>query len=500
MTARRPSDVENSPTRGVADPSSSPTPAAGATPDRAFRVERDSMGDVRVPAGAYYGATTRRAHENFPISGVRFPRTFLRALGMIKRASAEVNEELGLLEPRLARAITQAAQEVEEGRLDGEFVLDVFQTGSGTSTNMNANEVIANRAIEILGGTRGSRSPVHPNDHVNLGQSSNDVIPTATHLAAVLAITEKLEPALERLEAALRAKAREFADVVKAGRTHLQDATPVTLGQEFGGYATQVAHARRRIDEALEDLTELALGGTAVGTGLNAHPEFAGRVIARLGERTGVPLREAEDHFEAQGARDAVVQASGALKTLAVSLTKIANDVRLLASGPRCGLGEIALPATQPGSSIMPGKVNPVMAEALLQACAQAIGNDLAVTLGGQNGAFELNTAMPLMARNVLESIEILANAADAFRARCVEGITADEQRCRDLADRTLMLTTALAPAIGYDRAAALAKEALETGETLAAVAARRKVLPQEELDRLLDPMAMTGRRAGSPT
>ena len=451
------------------------------------------MGEVKVPAGAYYGATTQRAHENFPISGVRFPRVFLRALGMIKRAAAEVNEELGLLEPRLARAIAQAAQEVEEGRLDGEFVLDVFQTGSGTSTNMNANEVVANRAIEILGGARGSKSPVHPNDHVNLGQSSNDVIPTATHVAAVLAITEKLAPALERLERALRAKAAEFDDVVKAGRTHLQDATPVRLGQEFGGYATQVAHGRRRLAGAMEDLAEVALGGTAVGTGLNAHPEFAPKVIARLAQRTGIPLREAEDHFEAQGARDAVVQASGALKTIAVSLTKVANDVRLLASGPRCGLGEISLPETQPGSSIMPGKVNPVMAEALLQACAQAIGNDLAVTLGGQNGAFELNTAMPLMARNLLESIEILANAAEAFRERCVDGIAADEERCRDLADRTLMLTTALAPAIGYDKAAALAKEALESGETLAAVAARRKVLPQEELDRLLDPMAMTG-------
>jgi fumarate hydratase class II len=498
MTARRRTDLGTFPPPQASDHAAGRAPDLGET-GGAYRVERDSMGEVRVPADAYYGATTRRAHENFPISGVRFPRVFLRALGMIKRAAAEVNEELGLLEPRLARAVAQAAAEVEDGRLDADFVLDVFQTGSGTSTNMNANEVIANRAIELLGGTRGSKSPVHPNDHVNLGQSSNDVIPTATHLAAVLAITEKLDPALERLEGALRGKADRFAHVVKAGRTHLQDATPVTLGQEFGGYAAQVAHARRRIDEALRDLAELALGGTAVGTGLNAHPEFAGRVIARLGERTGVPLREAEDHFEAQGARDAVVQASGALKTLAVSLTKIANDVRLLASGPRCGLGEIALPATQPGSSIMPGKVNPVMAESLLQACAQAIGNDLAVTLGGQNGAFELNTAMPLMARNLIESIEILANAAEAFRERCVEGIEADEERCRDLADRTLMLTTALAPAIGYDRAAALAKEALETGETLAAVAARRNVLPQAQLDRLLDPMAMTGRRSPEP-
>ena len=456
-----------------------------------FRVERDSLGEVRVPRAAYYGAQTRRAEENFPISGVRFPRVFLRALGMVKRAAAEVNAELGLLDAALARAIAAAAAEVEEGRLDGEFVLDVFQTGSGTSTNMNANEVVANRAIEMLGGERGSKAPVHPNDHVNLCQSSNDVIPTATHVAAALAIREELAPALARLEAALRDRARRFAAVVKSGRTHLMDATPVTLGQEFGGYATQVARARRRLDGALDELRELALGGTAVGTGLNAHPEFAPRVIARLAERTGIPFVEAEDHFEAQGARDTVVQASATLKTIAVSLGKIANDVRLMAMGPRCGIAEIRLPATQPGSSIMPGKVNPVLAEALLQVSAQVVANDVAVTLGGQGGAFELNTMMPLMARNLLESVAILAGAADAFRERCVEGIEADEARCAELARRSLMLATALAPAVGYDRAAAIAKEALETGETVEEVARRHGVLSEPELARLLDPAAM---------
>jgi fumarate hydratase class II len=465
----------------------------------AFRVERDSLGEVRVPRMAYYGAQTQRARDNFPISGVRFPRVFVRALGMIKRAAAETNADLGLLERPLAKAIVTAATEVEEGRHDQDFVLDVFQTGSGTSTNMNANEVIANRAIELLGGELGSKSPVHPNDHVNLGQSSNDVIPTATHVAAALLLQEKLSPALARLERELAEKGDAFAEVVKIGRTHLQDATPVTLGQEFGGYASQVAHARRRLAEALAGLLELALGGTAVGTGLNAHPEFAERVIRRLAERTGLAFVEATDHFEAQGARDAVVQASGTLKTIAGSLSKIANDIRWMASGPRGGLGEIGLPATQPGSSIMPGKVNPVMAESLLQAAAQVVGNDLAVTLGGQGSVFELNMMMPLMARNLLESIEILANATEAFRERGVRGIIANEERCLELAKLSLMLTTALAPAIGYDRAAALAKEAFRSGETLEAVALREKVLPEADLKRLLDPRGMTGRPATRP-
>ena len=484
-------EVSSSARRSKA-PGSPGSPAPRSAPvEPSYRVERDSLGEVRVPATAYYGAQTQRAHENFPISGVRFPRVFLRALGMIKRASAEVNLELELLEPEIARAIAAAAAEVEEGRHDSDFVLDVFQTGSGTSTNMNANEVISNRAIELLGGEIGSRSPVHPNDHVNLCQSSNDVIPTAIHVAACLAISEKLAPALERLESALAAKAEAFHPIVKSGRTHLQDATPVRLGQEFGGYANQLAHSLQRLEQALHGLLELPLGGTAVGTGLNAHAEFAPRVIGRLQKWTGLSFVEAADHFEAQGARDAVVQASGTLKTIAVSLGKVANDIRWLASGPRCGLGEIVLPATQPGSSIMPGKVNPVMAEALLQVTAQVVGNDLAITLAGQRGNFELNTMMPLMARNLLESIDILANASEAFRARCVEGIVADEERCLQLAKLSLMLTTALAPEIGYDRAAALAKEALATGETLEEVAIRRGVLPEDRLKRLLDPAAM---------
>jgi fumarate hydratase class II len=471
--------------------------SAGTDRD-SYRVERDSLGEVQVPARALYGAQTWRAHQNFPISGTRFPRVFIRALGMIKGAAAQVNAELGLLDPEIAEAIATAAGEVEEGTLDEHFVLDVFQTGSGTSTNMNANEVISNRAIQILGGEIGSKSPVHPNDHVNLGQSSNDVIPTATHVAACLLLVEKLVPALTRLEEALSERARAFDAVVKSGRTHLQDATPVTLGQEFGGYASQIAHGRKRVAHALEGLTELALGGTAVGTGLNSNPAFAPRVIAQLAERTGIGFFEAENHFEAQGARDAVVHASGTLKTLAVSLAKIANDIRWLSSGPRCGLGEIALPATQPGSSIMPGKVNPVMPEAVLQVAAQVTGNDLAITLGGRVGEFELNMSMPLMAKNLLESLEILANACEAFRERCVEGIEANEERCLELAKLSLMLATALAPAIGYDRAAAISKEAFRSGESVEAVAQRLGVLAPEELQRLLDPARQTGRDSGS--
>ncbi|MEX2405809.1 MAG: class II fumarate hydratase, partial [Actinomycetota bacterium] len=362
------------------------------------------MGEIQVPAQAYYGAQTQRAVENFPVSGLRFPRRFIQALGLIKWAAAGVNEELGLLDARIADAVRRAADEVADGQLDAEFVLDVFQTGSGTSTNMNANEVIANRAAEIMGGQRGSKE-IHPNDHVNMCQSSNDVIPTGIRLAAVLGISEGLIPALERLEAALSAKAREFDDVVKVGRTHLMDATPVRLGQEFSGYATQVERGVDRLRSALERLAELPLGGTAVGTGLNAHPEFAARAIALLADRTGHPLREAADHFEAQGAQDALVEASGALKTVAVSLMKIANDIRWMGSGPRGGLGELRLPSLQPGSSIMPGKVNPVITEVVRQVGAQVIGNDAAVTVGGALGDFELNVMMPVMAHNLLQAV-----------------------------------------------------------------------------------------------
>src|SRR5665213_1396290 len=367
-----------------------------------FRTESDSMGPMQVPASAYYGAQTARGIENFPISNLRFPRSFIHAMGLIKKHAALTNQELGGLKPGVADAIVKAAQEVADGKWDGEFVLDIFQTGSGTSTNMNANEVVANRAIELLGGKRGEKL-VHPNDHVNRGQSSNDVIPTAMHLAALERIERSLIPALAELEAALSAKAREFHDVLKIGRTHLQDDTPIRLGQEFSGYASQVQHGIARLRAAEKNLGELALGGTAVGTGINTEPQFARRTIARISQETGLNLREAEDHFEAQGGRDALVEASGVLKTIAVSLIKIANDIRFLGSGPRLGLGELRLPATQPGSSIMPGKVNPVMCEMLLQVCAQVLGNDTSITFAGSFGNFELNVMMPVMAHNLLE-------------------------------------------------------------------------------------------------
>ena len=457
-----------------------------------IRTEEDSMGEVEIPADRLYGAQTERARRNFPISDLRFDRRFLRALGQIKAAAAAVNRELGLLDEERAGAIRRAAADVADGELDDHFVLDVFQTGSGTSTNMNANEVIANRAIQLLGGEVGSREPVHPNDHVNLGQSSNDVIPTACHVSALVAIEGELIPALRHLRDALREKADTFDDVPKAGRTHLQDATPVRLGQEFGGWASQVEHGLRRLARLREPLGELAIGGTAVGTGINTHPEFGRRMAVRLSEATGVAFREAEDHFEAQSARDAMVEASGALKTLAVSLTKIANDVRWLSSGPRTGLAEIRLPAVQPGSSIMPGKVNPVMAESVCQVAAQVVGNDAAVTMGGQAGNFELNVMIPVMAHNLLESIVILANVSRAFTDRCVVGIEADEEQCRRYAESTAALATALAPEIGYDRAAELAKRSLAEDRTLRDLVREEELLSEEELDRILDFRAMT--------
>ncbi len=457
------------------------------------------MGEVAVPASAYFGAQTQRAVENFPISPWRFGRRFIRALGLIKWAAAIANEELGLLEARLAAAIRDAAEEVIEGRHDDQFVIDVFQTGSGTSTNMNANEVIANRAIELLGGQRGARDPVHPNDHVNRCQSSNDVIPTATHLAALLAIEEALHPALERLQGALTAKAAAFDGIVKSGRTHLMDATPVRLGQELGGYASQVAHGIARIQGTVPHLEEVALGGTAVGTGINAHPEFARRAIAQVAARSDLNLREARDHFEAQGARDAVVEASGAVRTVAVSLVRIADDLRWLASGPRTGIAEIRLPALQPGSSIMPGKVNPVVPEAVIQVGAQVIANDLATTLGGLGSHFELNTMMPLMAYDLLFSIETLAAAAHLLATRCVEGIEADAQRCTELAERSLVTITALVPLIGYDLAAEVSQEAYATGKSVREVVLGRGLLDEKEVDDALDLFRMTrGGLAGS--
>jgi fumarate hydratase class II len=457
-----------------------------------YRIEKDSMGSVRVPKGAYYGAQTQRAVENFPISGWRFQKEMIHALGLIKFASAKTNFNLGLIERRMARAIEKASEEVMQGRWDDQFVVDIYQTGSGTSTNMNANEVIANRANEILGGQKGIYKPVHPNDHVNLGQSSNDVFPSVIHIAAVNLLQNQMIPGLKNLHHALRTKEKEFRSILKIGRTHLQDATPIRLGQEFGGYARQVQLGIRRIQKAMESLYELPLGGTAVGTGINTHPFFAKKAISMLNERTGERFHEAVDHFEAQGAKDALVEMSGALKTVAVSLIKIANDIRWMASGPRCGIGEIRIPETQPGSSIMPGKVNPVIPESLLQVCAQVIGNDSAITLGGLGGHFELNMMMPLIAHNLLQSIRLLSNATHHFSLRCIKGLEADRERCEEMIEKSLALATALTPKIGYDNAATVAKKAYENRKTIRQAALEEKLFSKEELKHLLDPHSMT--------
>jgi fumarate hydratase, class II len=463
---------------------------AGKTRDK--RIERDSMGSMPVPADALYGAQTQRAVENFPISNRRLPREFLRALGLIKLAAARTNMELRLLDKKLGQAIVDASQEVIDGKLDEHFVLDVFQTGSGTSTNMNLNEVISNRAIQLLGGVVGSKTPVHPNDHVNMGQSSNDVIPTAIHVAAMESIETSLIPALRKLQQALANKSKEFDHIVKIGRTHLQDATPIRLGQEFGGYARQIQLSIRRLEKLRDTLTELPLGGTAVGTGINTHPKFPQKAIQHLSKLTGLKFVEAANHFEAQSAKDAIVETSAMLKTIAVSLTKIANDIRWLASGPRCGIGEIRLPETQPGSSIMPGKVNPVIAESVLMAAAQVMGNDVVVTLAGQSGVFDLNVMMPVMADNVLESIRLLTASAVNFTDRCVTGIQADEARCGEMVEKSLAMCTALAPEIGYDAAAAIAKESYQTGKTVREVALAKQVMSPKRLKEILDPMRMT--------
>ena len=456
-----------------------------------MRIERDAMGEVQVPVDAYYGASTQRAVDNFPISGIGFSRRFIWAVGLVKGAAARVAGRHGFVALEKADAIAKAADEVRDGALDDQFVLDVFQTGSGTSTNTNANEVIANRAGELLGGALGAKL-VHPNDDVNFGQSSNDVIPTAIHVSALASIRDDLLPALGRLRGALDAKAAEFSDVVKSGRTHLMDATPVTLGQEFGGYAAQVAKGMGRLENVLPELAELALGGTAVGTGLNAPAGFAAEVIAEMAERSGLPLREAEDHFEAQASKDAAVSASGALKTVAASLFKIANDLRWLSSGPRTGIAEIRLPSLQPGSSIMPGKVNPVMSEMMMQVAAQVIGNDTAITWGGANGNFELNVMMPLMAHNLLQSIALLAAAADTFAERCVQGIEADAVRARELAERNIVVVTALNPHIGYDKGTIAAKEAYATGRNVRDVVVEKGWLTPQQVDELLDIKRMT--------
>lgn len=449
------------------------------------------MGEVAVPERAYFGASTQRAHDNFPISNLRFGRDFIWALGLIKGAAAVVAGKRNAIPAEIAAAIERAAGEVMAGDFDEHFVLDIFQTGSGTSTNTNANEVIAHRASEIINGDRHSKS-VHPNDEVNYGQSSNDVIPSAIHVAAVKGIRTNLIPALERLASALGAKAEEFSDVVKSGRTHLMDATPVTLGQEFGGYATQVRNGVRRLEKILPELEELALGGTAVGTGINAPEGFASEVISLMAERSGFPFVEAPDHFEAQGGKDATVMASGALKTVAVSLFKIANDIRWLGSGPTAGLAEIRLPDLQPGSSIMPGKVNPIMSEMVMQVVAQVVGNDTTIAWSAANGNFELNVMMPVLAHNLSESISILANAARVFAERCVEGIEADEERARELVERNVIVVTALNPHIGYDAGAQVAKEALATGKSVREVVLAHGLMTEEDLDRVLDIKKMT--------
>jgi fumarate hydratase class II len=452
-----------------------------------FRTEHDTMGPVRVPAEALYGAQTQRAVENFPISRMRFGRSFLSALGLIKMAAARANQQAGVLPAPIAQAIETAAAEVMEGRHDSQFVVDVFQTGSGTSTNMNANEVIAARATALLG------QPVHPNDQVNRSQSSNDVFPTALHVAAARTAHETLLPAMETLRSALEAKQQEFREILKIGRTHLQDAVPMRLGQEFGGYARQVELSQARIRKALEDIYELPLGGTAIGSGLNAVPSFAPTAIAIVAERTGLPFREARNHFEAQAARDACVFLSGALKTYAIALTKIANDIRWLGSGPRCGLGELTLPEVQPGSSIMPGKVNPVIAESVLMVCAQVIGHDATISWAAAAGAFELNTMMPVMAYDLLTSLALLASSSQNFAKQCIAGLAANVTRLQDSLERSLALATALTPEIGYERATALAKVAFSSGRTIREVAEAESGIPREKLAELLDPMNMLG-------
>jgi fumarate hydratase class II len=457
-----------------------------------MRIERASMGELPGPDDALFGASTQRAVLNFPISGRRLPEPFIRGLGLVKLACARANADLGLLPPAKARAIERVAQEIADGALTAQFPLDVFQTGSATSANMNANEVIANRASQLAGEPIGSKRPLHPNDDVNLGQSSNDVIPTVLHVSVAVALQTRLAPALDRLALALEQKAHAFAGVVKIGRTHLMDATPLTLGQEFSGYAAQAFKAADRARRAVATLRELAIGGTAVGTGINCHPEFAARVCSILSAETGLDFREATNHFEAQGARDDCVEVAGALAAIAAGLTKIANDIRLLGSGPRAGFAELRLPATQPGSSIMPGKVNPVMSEMLVQVCLYAQGLAQTVVNCGRDGHFELNVTLPLIAHCLHESIHCLTNGTSVFTEKCVLGLEADEARCRELVDRSLMLVTALNPHIGYDAAAAVAKEAFATGRTLREIVLAKNLLDAATLDRVLDPRAMT--------
>jgi len=456
-----------------------------------FRTEKDSLGDVRVPVDAWYAAQTQRAVDNFPISGIRFSRRFIEALGTVKLAAAKANEGLGILDSETAAAIAGAAEQVRSGAYDDQFVLDIFQTGSGTSSNMNANEVISNLATVTRGGKKGEKI-VHPNDHVNMSQSSNDVIPTAMHVSAVVAIELELLPSMEQFTAALQEKSSEFDDVVKSGRTHLMDATPVRLGQEFGGYAAQISQAIQRVKTSRDELSELALGGTATGTGINCPAGFASSAIDFIGEVTGLSFRESPNHFAAQSAKDAFVQASGTLNTLAVSLMKIVNDIRHLSSGPTSGLSEIVLPAIQPGSSIMPGKVNPVLSEAVMMVCARVMGNHVTITMGGQHGNFELNVMMPVMAHAMLESISILSGAMNAFREKCLVGIRADRDRCKELLELNPSIATALNREIGYDMASKVAKASAAEKKSVRQVVLEMGLLDEKVLDKLLDVRHMT--------
>ena len=457
-----------------------------------MRKEQDSMGDMLVPDDAYYGAQTQRAVENFPISGIPISKSMIQALGKIKRSAAIVNNELGLLDGERKNAIVQAADEIIEGKFYSQFPIDIYQTGSGTSSNMNCNEILSNRASEIMGGVIGAKDPVHPNDHVNLGQSSNDVIPTAIHIAANTMLEEELLPALQKLADELDKKAIEFSDIVKIGRTHLQDATPITLGQEFSGYTQMVKNGIKRIQNSQGFLSELAIGGTAVGTGINTKAQFGSLVAKEISRFTGISFIEASNHFEAQGAQDASVETSGALKTIAVSLSKIANDIRWLGSGPRAGLGELILPAVQPGSSIMPGKTNPVICEAMIQGCAQVIGNDMAITIGGQGGVFELNLMLPLIAHNLTNSITILSNSTNIFTEKLITGLKANKEKCAGYIEGSLAMCTSLAPVIGYDKAAQIAYKAFNSGKTVREIAMEDNVLDKDKLDEILDPKSMT--------
>lgn len=473
----------------------SPSQAATAEENTEIRVETDSMGEVEVPADKYWGAQTQRSFENFKIGTERMPLPLVRALGVQKKAAALANMELGALDKKIGGAIIQAAEEVMDGTLNDHFPLVVWQTGSGTQTNMNINEVVSNRAIEILGGEIGSKKPVHPNDHVNYGQSSNDTFPTVMHIAAVEQIHHELVPALEHLHAALHAKAQEFKDIIKIGRTHLQDATPVTLGQEFSGYAMQVKYGIERVKAGLPRLSQLAQGGTAVGTGLNCKKGFAELFAQKVSEITDIPFTTAENKFEAMAAHDAVVESSGAMNTIACSLMKIANDVRMLGSGPRCGIGELSLPENEPGSSIMPGKVNPTQSEALTMVCAQIMGNHTTVSVAGSNGHFELNVFKPVMIYNLLQSIRLLADAARSFTDNCVVGIEPNRERITKLLNESLMLVTSLNPVIGYDNAAKIAKHAHKTGGTLKDAAVELGLLSAEEFDKAVKPETMIGPR-----